>query len=79
MLVDGTGAVRYVRGDRDLEEKFHYILANPERAGLIDPEKGYPWVWTQGDEVQSGKMPDSAGETPTLPESRIDRYYSQRR
>jgi threonyl-tRNA synthetase/REP element-mobilizing transposase RayT len=67
---------RYVRGDRDLEEKFHYILSNPERAGLVDPEKGYPWVWTQEDEVQSGKMPDSAGETPTLPEtSRVDRYY----
>ena len=67
---------RYVRGDRDLEEKFHYILANPERAGLVDPARGYPWIWTQDDEVHSGKMPDSAGETPTLPEtSRIDRYY----
>src|SRR3977135_3225726 len=66
---------RYVRGDRDLEQKFHYILSNPERAGLVDPEKGYPWIWTPEDEVQSGKMPDSAGETPTLPESRVDRYY----
>ncbi|HVF70649.1 MAG TPA: aminoacyl--tRNA ligase-related protein [Chthoniobacterales bacterium] len=81
--IEGTsGAVweqerfdRYVRGDRDLEEKFHYILSNPERAGLVEPEKGYEWVWTAEDEVQSGKMPDSAGETPTLPESRVDRYY----
>ena len=69
---------RYVRGDRDLEEKFHYIVANPERAGLLDPEKGYPWIWTPDDEVHSGKMPESAGETPTLPETvtpRVDRYY----
>ncbi|HEY2615528.1 MAG TPA: aminoacyl--tRNA ligase-related protein, partial [Chthoniobacterales bacterium] len=69
---------RYVRGDRDLEEKFHYIVGNPERAGLLDPGKGYPWVWTEEDQVQSGKMPDSAGETPTLPETitpRVDRYY----
>lgn len=73
---------RYVRGDRDLEEKFHYILANPERAGLVDPEKGYPWVWTPDEEVQSGKMPDSAGETPTLPETTVtpaeDRQLSGR-
>jgi threonyl-tRNA synthetase/REP element-mobilizing transposase RayT len=72
---------RYVRGDRDLEEKFSYIVNNPENAGLGDKEKGYPWVWTPDDEVQSGKMPDSAGETPTLPESaaaaaaHVDRYY----
>ncbi|MDQ6912776.1 MAG: His/Gly/Thr/Pro-type tRNA ligase C-terminal domain-containing protein [Verrucomicrobiota bacterium] len=75
--IEGTSGVlweqerfdRYVRGDRDLEEKFHYILSNPERAGLLDPEKGYPCVWTQEDEVQSGKMPDPAGGTPTLPEN----------
>jgi alanyl-tRNA synthetase/REP element-mobilizing transposase RayT len=54
---------RYVRGDRDLEEKFRYIVTNPEREGLGTE---YPWVWTQED--RSGKMPKPAGETPTLPE-----------
>ena len=66
---------RYVRGDRDLEEKFHYITKNPERAGLDDPEKGYPWVWTPtGNE--SRETPDSAGGTPTLPESEPARVSS---
>jgi alanyl-tRNA synthetase len=55
---------RYVRGDRDLAEKFIYIIANPEREGL---GAEYPWVWTQED--RSGKMPEPAGETPTLPET----------
>ncbi len=66
-----TGAVweherfdRYVRGDRDLEEKFRYIVTNPERAGL---GTDYPWVWTQED--RSGRMPEPAGGTPTIPES----------
>jgi alanyl-tRNA synthetase len=55
---------RYVRGDRDLEEKFLYIIGNPEREGL---GADYPWVWTQED--RSGRMPEPAGETPTLPET----------
>ncbi|MFN2477507.1 MAG: alanine--tRNA ligase-related protein, partial [Chthoniobacterales bacterium] len=57
---------RYVRGDRDLEEKFRYIVTNPEREGLGTE---YPWVWTQED--RSGKMPEPAGETPTLPETGV--------
>jgi alanyl-tRNA synthetase/REP element-mobilizing transposase RayT len=66
-----TGAVweqerfdRYVRGDQDLEEKFRYIVNNPERAGLGEE---YPWIWTREDRF--GKMPKPAGETPTLPET----------
>ncbi|MGH8095581.1 MAG: aminoacyl--tRNA ligase-related protein [Chthoniobacterales bacterium] len=66
---------RYVRGDQDLEEKFHYIVGNPERAGLVNPEKGYEWIWTLGEEVRSGKMPEPAGETPTLPGTKSERYY----
>ncbi len=55
---------RYVRGDRDLEEKFQYIVTNPEREGL---GTDYPWVWTRED--RSGRMPEPAGGTPTLPGS----------
>jgi len=71
---------RYVRGDRDLEEKFRYIVENPIRAGLGEE---YPWVWDAesgadargsgdaegGAEVRSGRMPEPAGGTPTLPET----------
>ena len=41
---------RYVRSDRDLEEKFHYILRNPWDAGVAGQNEDYPWVWTQEDE-----------------------------
>jgi REP element-mobilizing transposase RayT len=40
---------RYVRGDRDLQEKFHYILRNPWTAGVARQNEDYPWVWTQDD------------------------------
>ncbi len=73
---------RYVRGDRDLEEKFHYIAANPDREELVDSEKGYPWLWMGGTgEGDSGRMPKPAGGTPALPETKPapetkpDRYY----
>ncbi len=41
---------RYVRSDRDLEEKFHYILRNPWDAKLVGPNEEYPWVWTPENE-----------------------------
>ncbi len=67
---------RYIRGDRDLEEKFNYILDNPNRAGLANREEAYPWIFPEDDEVQPNKMPGSAGGTPILPESApVDRYY----
>jgi alanyl-tRNA synthetase/REP element-mobilizing transposase RayT len=36
---------RYIRSDRDLEEKFLYILDNPVRAGLADSSNDYAWSW----------------------------------
>jgi len=43
---------RYVRSDRDLQEKFHYILRNPWDSGVAGQNEGYPWVWIQGDEAR---------------------------
>ena len=40
---------RYVRSDRDLEEKFNYILRNPWEAGVAKQAEDYAWVWTQDD------------------------------
>ena len=70
---------RYVRGDRDLAEKFHYIVENPWRAELADAQGDYAWVWTPGDELEtgSGKMPEPAGGTPTLPGSFAFRLYAE--
>ena len=57
---------RYVRSDRDLEEKFHYILRNPWDAGVAKPDEDYSWVWTPEDEFrpqQSSSRPESATST----------------
>ena len=46
---------RLIRSDRDLAEKFHYILRNPWDAGVAGQNEDYPWIWTQDDEcAQSG-------------------------
>jgi RecG-like helicase/REP element-mobilizing transposase RayT len=37
---------RYIRSDRDLQEKFRYIVGNPWDSGVVGPEEEYPWVWT---------------------------------
>ncbi len=58
---------RYVRSDRDLEEKFQYILRNPWNAGVAKPGEDYPWIWTPEDEFraqeQSSSRPESATST----------------
>ncbi|CAN5475697.1 hypothetical protein BH18VER2_BH18VER2_01890 [soil metagenome] len=38
---------RYIRSDRDLEEKFQYITRNPWESGVASSEEDYPWLWTQ--------------------------------
>ena len=55
-----TGAVweketfdRYIRSDRDLAEKFHYILRNPWDAGVAGQNEEYPWIWTPEDEMRT--------------------------
>ncbi len=39
---------RYVRGDRDLEEKYGYILNNPQAEGIVGRAEDYPWCWWEG-------------------------------
>ncbi len=38
---------RYVRSDRDLEEKFTCICRNPWDSKVAKPDEDYPWLWTQ--------------------------------
>jgi RecG-like helicase/REP element-mobilizing transposase RayT len=47
---------RYVRSDRDLQEKFHYILRNPWDSGVAKQNEHYPWVWTQDDEARNKRL-----------------------
>src|SRR5437868_8687468 len=54
---------RYVRSDRDLKEKFHYILRNPWDAEIARPNEDYPWVWTQEAEAKSSWRRDAATGT----------------
>jgi alanyl-tRNA synthetase/REP element-mobilizing transposase RayT len=37
---------RMVRGQSDLEEKFHYICRNPWDNGVAEMTEGYRWLWT---------------------------------
>ncbi|MDQ3622744.1 MAG: DEAD/DEAH box helicase [Verrucomicrobiota bacterium] len=54
---------RYLRSDRDLEEKFRYIVRNPWDAGLVSAKEDYAWVWTQEDELTSQHLHGS--ESPS--------------
>ncbi|MEO5753927.1 MAG: helicase-related protein, partial [Chthoniobacterales bacterium] len=38
---------RYIRSDRDLEEKFQYIVRNPWESGVALEGEDYSWLWTQ--------------------------------
>jgi RecG-like helicase/REP element-mobilizing transposase RayT len=46
---------RYVRSDRELQEKFHYVLRNPWDSGVAKQNEDYPWVWTQDDEMRASR------------------------
>ncbi|MGH7988607.1 MAG: alanine--tRNA ligase-related protein, partial [Limisphaerales bacterium] len=37
---------RMIRGQSDMEEKFHYICRNPWDAGVVSPTESYWWLWT---------------------------------
>ena len=56
---------RYVRSDRDLQEKFHYVLRNPWDSGVAKQNEDYPWVWTQYDEARNERLFRRDAETST--------------
>jgi alanine--tRNA ligase len=37
---------RMIRGQSDMEEKFHYICRNPWDSGVVPHTENYPWLWT---------------------------------
>ncbi len=50
---------RLMRGDADLEEKFHYICRNPWDNGVVPLTENYRWLWTPDASV--------AGDAPEFP------------
>ncbi len=54
---------RMIRGDADLEEKFHYICRNPWDSGVAPLTENYRWLWTPdaiAEEKQSHETTKSA-------------------
>jgi len=51
---------RFIRSDRDLEEKFHYVCGNPWAAGVVDERTPYRWLWTPDFEVASPYRPPAS-------------------
>ncbi|HJT80135.1 MAG TPA: DEAD/DEAH box helicase, partial [Chthoniobacterales bacterium] len=47
---------RFIRSDRDLAEKFEYIVSNPWRNGTVKSTEDYRWIWTQ-------EMPNGPSES----------------
>jgi ATP-dependent DNA helicase RecG len=46
---------RLIRSDRDLHDKFHYILRNPWDACVAEQNEDYPWIWTPEDEMRMSR------------------------
>jgi RecG-like helicase/REP element-mobilizing transposase RayT len=56
---------RYIRSDRDLTEKFNYILRNPWDSGVAKPGEDYTWVWAQEDDRRKESPFPRDAETST--------------
>src|SRR5438270_5695450 len=52
---------RLMRGDADLEEKFHYICRNPWDNGVVPVTENYKWLWTP-DAPLLGDVPEGSRE-----------------
>ncbi len=58
---------RMIRGQSDMEEKFHYICRNPWDAGVVPITENYPWVWTPSGSARApraavGALADSTND-----------------
>ncbi len=62
---------RMIRGDADLEEKFHYICRNPWDSGVVPGTENYRWVWTPDAAARDAQQGDRDGRAPqsTAPRS----------
>jgi len=59
---------RYIRSDRDLAEKFHYVLRNPWDAGVAKQNEDYPWIWTANDEMRTSRSSSPQNGATSTPQ-----------
>jgi alanyl-tRNA synthetase len=55
---------RVIRGEADLEEKFHYICRKPWDSGVVPPTENYPWLWTPDAVAPDAQPSDRDGHAP---------------
>ena len=55
---------RMIRGDADLEEKFHYICRNPWDSGVVPSTENYRWLWTPDAAARDAQQGDRDGRAP---------------
>jgi alanyl-tRNA synthetase/REP element-mobilizing transposase RayT len=55
---------RMIRGDADLEEKFHYICRNPWDSSVVSQTENYPWLWTPDVVARDAQHGDRDGRAP---------------
>src|ERR1051325_8585207 len=58
---------RMIRGDADLEEKFHYICRNPWDSGVVPATENYLWLWTPDAPVATGSAISTGMGSATVP------------
>ncbi len=63
---------RYTCGDRDLAEKYDYILNNPRAEGLVQRAEDYAWSWWEG-----GGWRRKAESKVALEAGRLDQHPSR--
>ena len=55
---------RIIRGQSDMEEKFHYICRNPWDAGVVPATEPYPWLWTpDGEHTRPRVLPTAPSQS----------------
>ena len=58
---------RMIRGDADLEEKFHYLCRNPWDSGVVPVTENYPWLWTPDVPAVKGSATITGAGSATVP------------
>ncbi len=61
---------RAIRGDADLEEKFHYICRNPWDSGAVPPTEDYLWLWTP--DVSGGARASRSHSSASSPTESVE-------
>lgn len=67
---------RYIRSDRDLQEKFLYIVENPWKSGVVGRQEDYPWIWSHLSCHSQAGTPSNARGDACAPQQAVDAVFS---